>query len=118
MRNKKKYVSGKFQVVSLIPSIELIYVIWYLIDHCEFFLEIFLQNMQKTKKKKRKTKKENPTLSKQVEAPNPIKKETVCSCHAAYAFQSQFKLYSCLNVKNSLLAAGIKFCVCFEQEVS
>ena len=56
MRNKKKYVSGKFQVVSLIPSIELIYVIWYLIDHCEFFLEIFLQNMQKTKKKKENEK--------------------------------------------------------------
>ena len=31
---------------------------------------------------------------------------TVCSYHVAYAFQSESTLYSCLNVKNSLLETG------------
>ena len=29
-------------------------------------------------------------------------KETVCSCHATYAFQSEFTLCNCLNVKERL----------------
>ena len=33
---------------------------------------------------------------------------TVCSCHVTYAFQSESTLYSCLNVKNSLLETGAK----------
>ena len=33
---------------------------------------------------------------------------TVCSCHVTYAFQSESTLYSCLNVKNSLLEADAK----------
>ena len=31
-----------------------------------------------------------------------IKDGTVCSCHVTYAFQSEFTLYSCLNVKERL----------------
>ena len=33
---------------------------------------------------------------------------TVRSCHATYTFQGESILYSCLNVKNSLLEAGAK----------
>ena len=33
---------------------------------------------------------------------------TACSCHVTYAFQSDSTLFSCLNVKNSLLEAGAK----------
>ena len=74
MGNKKKYVSGKFQLVSLIPSIELIYVIWYLIDHLNFFLEIFLQNMQKTKKKKGKRKRKTLPYPNRLRSPILLKK--------------------------------------------
>ena len=28
--------------------------------------------------------------------------QTVCSCYATYPFQSEFTLYSCLNVKERL----------------
>ena len=33
---------------------------------------------------------------------------TVCSCHVKYVFQTESTLYSCLNVRNSLLEAGAK----------
>ena len=33
---------------------------------------------------------------------------TVCSYHVTFEFQSESTLYSCLNVKNSLLEAGTK----------
>ena len=33
---------------------------------------------------------------------------TVCSCHVTYVFQSESRLYSCLNVKKPLLEAGVK----------
>ena len=33
---------------------------------------------------------------------------TVCSYHVTHAFQSESTLYSCLNVKNSLLETGAK----------
>ena len=31
---------------------------------------------------------------------------TLCSCHVTYAFQSEFTLYSCLNVKELLARSG------------
>ena len=37
-----------------------------------------------------------------------MKALTVCSRHVTYAFQSESTLYSCLNVKNSLLETGAK----------
>ena len=33
---------------------------------------------------------------------------TVCSCRVTYVFQSESRLYSCLNVKKPLLEAGVK----------
>ena len=33
---------------------------------------------------------------------------TVCSCHVTYAFQSEFTLYSCLNVKELLAESRCK----------
>ena len=46
--------------MSIKPSIELIYVIWHLIDPCQFFLEILFQNMQKIKKKGKRKRKTLP----------------------------------------------------------
>ena len=33
---------------------------------------------------------------------------TVCYCHATYPFQSEFTLYSCLNVKDLLAQSSCK----------